>query len=103
MQDDSKVYDVGHDTADVPVTEKGDEARLIKDKEHVHFLSWYGPFIHWAMGVAVPFEYKSGLFGVCLQRAVSSPPGCTHEIVGDPARSPTRWDILALKSLLNRY
>ncbi len=102
MQDDSKVYDVGHDTADVPFTEQRDEARLIKDKEHTH-LFWYGPFVHWAKGVAVPFKYKSGLFGDMSLTCGLESCGCTHEITGDPARSPTRWDILAVKSVLNRY
>lgn len=68
-------------------------ARPTKDKEHTHFMCWYNPFDHWAMGVTVPFGDLSS----------------TSTIAGDTAwltarsRSPTRWDILAVKSPLNRY
>ena len=66
IQNDSKVYDVSHDTADVPVTGQRYQVGLIKDKERTTHVFWYGPFVHWAMRIAVPFKYRSGLFGDLL-------------------------------------
>ena len=65
IQNNSKVYDVGHHTADVLLTGQRDEESLIKDKERTH-LFLYDPFVQWAMGLAFPFKYQSGLFGDLL-------------------------------------
>jgi hypothetical protein len=35
--------------------------------KNIH-LFWYEPFIHWVMGMEVPLENKSGLFGGLTSR-----------------------------------
>ena len=110
MKDDSNVYDVGHETADVLATEHRDEARLIadKDKEQTKSILTCFGMDHSSIG---PWAWRPhsnislDCSEICLQGAVSSPRGCIHSRdvrqpskvsneVGHPGRKVSAQQIL---------